>query len=69
MISDQDYTNGIKYVPVDVTIYPTGVVYTLPFNWIWWSQKGWECPKCGRCYSPTTNMCPFCGKIESKATE
>ena len=21
---------------------------------------GWVCPKCGRCYSPFTTMCPFC---------
>lgn len=23
--------------------------------------KGWECPKCGRVYSPTTPMCLYCG--------
>lgn len=21
---------------------------------------GWVCPKCGRCYSPFTTMCPYC---------
>lgn len=24
------------------------------------TQKGWECPKCGRVYSPSTAMCYFC---------
>lgn len=24
-------------------------------------QQGWECPKCGRVYSPSTSMCRFCG--------
>ena len=28
------------------------------------SQKGWECPRCERCYSPWTSMCSFCGKNE-----
>jgi uncharacterized OB-fold protein len=23
-------------------------------------QQGWECPKCGRIYSPTTPMCSNC---------
>ena len=23
-------------------------------------SQGWECPKCKRVYSPTTNMCQFC---------
>lgn len=26
-----------------------------------WIQKGWECPKCGRVYSPSTSMCHYCG--------
>lgn len=25
------------------------------------AQQGWECPKCGRVYSPTTSMCMYCG--------
>jgi len=27
----------------------------------YWCQKGWECPKCGRVYSPSTFMCYCCG--------
>lgn len=23
-------------------------------------NQGWECPKCGRVYSPTTPMCFYC---------
>lgn len=25
------------------------------------TPKGWECPKCGRVYSPSTIMCFYCG--------
>lgn len=24
-------------------------------------QQGWQCPLCGRVYSPTTEMCLYCG--------
>lgn len=24
-------------------------------------RQGWECPKCGRVYSPSTSMCKYCG--------
>jgi|3_EtaG_2_1085321.scaffolds.fasta_scaffold08955_12 hypothetical protein len=34
-----------------------------PLTWEW-PQKGWECPKCGRCYSPTTIMCFYCGNLK-----
>jgi hypothetical protein len=27
-------------------------------------QQGWECPKCGRVYSPSTSMCKYCGNKE-----
>ena len=29
-------------------------------------QQGWQCPICGRIYSPTTMMCYYCG-AESKS--
>jgi len=32
----------------------------------WWQQTGWECPKCGRVYSPWTPMCYTCGMVEIK---
>ena len=25
------------------------------------AQQGWQCPICGRVYSPTTPMCYYCG--------
>ena len=25
-------------------------------------MKGWQCPSCGRCYSPFVVMCPYCYK-------
>lgn len=25
------------------------------------AQQGWQCPICGRVYSPTTAMCFYCG--------
>ena len=27
-------------------------------------NKGWECPKCGKCYSPFTMKCDTCGAPE-----
>ena len=33
-------------------------------------NKGWQCPICGRVYSPTTPMCFYCGKeINATATQ
>ena len=26
------------------------------------NSQGWECPKCGRVYSPNTLMCMYCSK-------
>ena len=30
-------------------------------NYVSWGPQGWECPKCHRIYSPSQNMCPYCG--------
>lgn len=27
-------------------------------------QQGWKCPKCGRVYSPATDMCRYCWGAE-----
>lgn len=41
------------------------VVYP-PLPEITLTAKGWECPKCGRVYSPSTAMCYFCpGSLSS----
>ena len=26
-------------------------------------MKGWECPRCGRCYAPHVEKCPKCGPV------
>ena len=31
-------------------------------------MQGWECPKCGRVFSPYTHMCPYCGPKYSHET-
>jgi uncharacterized OB-fold protein len=31
------------------------------FNSGLFGQQGWICPKCGRAYSPFTQMCLYCG--------
>lgn len=28
------------------------------------AQQGWQCPICGRVYSPTAMMCLYCGNEE-----
>ena len=30
---------------------------------------GWECPKCGRVYSPTQSMCLYCGNDTLKSPQ
>ena len=30
---------------------------------------GWECPKCGRIYSPTQSMCLYCGNETLKSPQ
>jgi len=31
-------------------------------------MKGWECPRCGRCYSPTVTECTHCGQGTTDST-
>lgn len=40
----------------------------VPFPDNTFIQKGWECPKCGRVYSPTTPICLYCGKDKEVIT-
>ena len=30
-----------------------------------WGPQGWQCPMCGRIYSPTTPMCFYCSNKET----
>ena len=32
------------------------------------APQGWQCPICGRVYSPTTPMCWYCGNGETVTT-
>lgn len=32
----------------------------------WVFDKGWQCPICGRVYSPSTIMCLFCRKKDDR---
>jgi uncharacterized protein with LGFP repeats len=44
-----EYQPNTTNVPVS-----TGYIYPVPAN------MGWSCPKCGRCYNPTVQMCAAC---------
>ena len=35
-----------------------------PYNGVF-GQQGWICPKCGRVYSPFTQMCLYCKPINA----
>lgn len=37
----------------------TGSSAVNPYNGLF-GQQGWICPKCGRVYSPFTQMCLYC---------
>lgn len=33
------------------------------------SREGWECPKCGYCYSPAMPCCTNCNRPEHEKTQ
>ena len=44
---------------------------TVPKEWefpISTAQQGWQCPICGRVYSPITPMCYYCGGEQKTIT-
>ena len=50
--------------------YACPVCYTTPPVWsVPSSSPGWQCPSCGRCYSPFIPMCNFCGPKVEMTTE
>ena len=38
------------------------------YEWPVFARQGWQCPVCGRVYSPDTMQCPYCANIEYKIT-
>ena len=51
-----DYNKPPKIVPANPL---------APFAPLTQPSKGWECPKCGRCYAPWVPDCEVCGKEKS----
>lgn len=41
-------------------------MYNLDYNGV--ENRGWACPKCGRCYAPWVSVCPQCGGNSSPIT-
>lgn len=44
---------------------------TVPKEWefpLSTAQQGWQCPVCGRVYSPITPMCYYCGGEQKTIT-
>lgn len=44
---------------------------TVPKEWefpLSTVQQGWQCPVCGRVYSPVTPMCYYCGGEQKTIT-
>lgn len=38
------------------------------YNLATFGPHGWICPKCGRCFSPSTPECPYCGDVNIVTT-
>ena len=49
------------------TIHYRVIMNEVNFNRMF-GQQGWICPKCGRVYSPFTQMCLYCGNNNSENT-
>lgn len=57
-------TNNTNDFTVNFSVSPLTVDN---FNYTY-AHQGWQCPLCGRVYSPDTMMCPYCGQIETVTT-
>lgn len=52
---------NFDYVGDDPNFFNTITSQVAPPNFTGWGRQGWICPKCGRVYSPSTDMCLYCG--------
>ena len=52
--------DAVNIPQADNSILNGPQVGDVPSYGFGWGQQGWVCPKCGRVYSPTTAMCPYC---------
>ena len=61
MNSNQISTGGQEDMPKSTTTWAKS-------NDQLFAHQGWICPKCGRVYSPTTEMCLYCGNETNQIT-
>lgn len=67
--SSNSFEDSLNFNQTSFSNMSNGYVnYKMVSDFSYTPRQGWQCPICGRIYSPDTIMCPYCGNYDIKTT-